>query len=99
MPLWGRENPWLARPTVEWLYHSFRCRAWDGKVDSIAARYGFTAMPYLERSITEHASALPLHWKNHGPYENELIRRGDTRLAGNPSGYGHAFSRPAPLAT
>ena len=96
MNLLGSDDRWLPRPTVEWLYHSFRCRAWDGKVDSIAGWYGFTAMPYLERSITEHASALPLHWKNHGAYEAELIRRIDSRLAGYRSNYGHDFGRPPP---
>jgi hypothetical protein len=93
----GSEHPRLPRPTIEWLYHTFRCRSWDGKVDSIAARHGFTGMPYLERSITEHASALPLHWKNHGSYEAELIRRVDSRLAGYPSIYGHDFGGPPPL--
>jgi asparagine synthase (glutamine-hydrolysing) len=96
MDLLATDEQRLPRPTVEWLYHSFRCRAWDGKVDSIAGRYGFTAMPYLERSITEHASALPLHWKNHGAYEAELIRRIDSRLAGYRSNYGHDFGRPPP---
>jgi len=98
MQLLGSEEPRLQRPTVEWLYHNFRCRAWDGKVDSIASRFGFTAMPYLERSITEHASALPLHWKNHGAYEAELIRRIDSRLAGYPSLYGHDFNGPPPFS-
>ena len=96
MYLLGSEERWLPRPTVEWLYRSFRCRAWDGKVDTIAGWYGFTAMPYLERSITSHASALPLHWKNHGAYEAELIRRIDSRLAGYRSIYGHDFSRSPP---
>jgi hypothetical protein len=94
----GSEDPRLPRPVVEWLYHTFRCRTWDGKVDSIAGRHGFTGMPYLERSITEHASTLPLHWKNHGGYEAELIRRVDSRLAGYPSIYGHDFARPPPLS-
>lgn len=98
MDLLGGDDRRLPRPTIEWLYHSFRCRAWDGKVDSIAARYGFTAMPYLERSITEHASALRLSWKNHGAYEAELIRRVDPRLAGYLSNYGHDFSGPPPLS-
>jgi asparagine synthase (glutamine-hydrolysing) len=93
----GSKDPRLPRPAVEWLYHTFRCRSWDGKVDSIAGRHGFTGMPYLERSITEHASALPLHWKNHGGYEAELIRRVDSRLAAYPSIYGHSFARPPPL--
>ncbi|HEY1260093.1 MAG TPA: hypothetical protein VGF34_12680 [Stellaceae bacterium] len=94
----GSDEPRLPRPTIEWLYHAFRCRSWDGKVDSVAARYGFTAMPYLERSITEHASALPLAWKNHGAYEAELIRRADPRLAAYRSIYGHDFSGPPPLS-
>jgi asparagine synthase (glutamine-hydrolysing) len=98
MDLLGGDECRLSRPTVEWLYHTFRCRAWNGKVDSIASRYGFTAMPYLERSITEHASALPLCWKNHGAYEAELIRRVDSRLAGHPSIYGHNFSGPPHLS-
>jgi len=98
MDLLGTDEPLLARPTVEWLYHSFRCRAWDGKVDSIAARYGFTAMPYLERSITEHASTLRLSWKNHGAYEAELICRADRRLARYRSTYGHDFAAPPPLS-
>jgi len=96
MELLASDEPRLPRPTVEWLYHSFRCRAWDGKVDSIASRYGYTAMPYLERAITEHASGLPLAWKNHGSYEAELIRRIDHRLASYPSTYGHDFSSPPP---
>ncbi len=98
MDLLASDERRLARPTVEWLYHSFRCRAWDGKVDSIAARYGFTAMPYLDRSITEPASALCLPWKDHGAYEAELIRRADRRLAQYSSNYGHDFVGPPPLS-
>jgi len=96
--LLGTDESLLTRPTVEWLYHSFRCRAWDGAVDSLCSRYGFTAMPYLERSITEHASALRLSWKNHGAYEAELIRRADHRLARYSSVYGHNFDSPPPLS-
>jgi asparagine synthase (glutamine-hydrolysing) len=94
MELLGTADSQLPRPTVEWLYHRFRCRAWDGRVDSIASRYGHTAMPYLEREITDHASGLCLAWKNHGAYEAELIRRIDHRLAGYPSIYGHDFGGP-----
>jgi hypothetical protein len=93
----GVQDPWLTRPSIEWLYHNFRCRSWDGKVDSIASRYGYTAMPFLERGITEHASMLPLSWKNHGAYEARLIARIDPRLAAYSSVYGHSFSGPPPL--
>jgi hypothetical protein len=98
MDVLGSDDTSLSRPAIEWLYHSFRCRAWDGKVNSIAGRYGFTAMPYLERSITQHASTLPLRWKNHGAYEAELIRRVDSRLAGYRSIYSHDFSGKPPLS-
>ena len=88
----------LPRPLVEWLYHSFRCRAWDGRINNINNTYGNVALPFLERPITEHASVIPIGWKNHGAYEAELIRRADPRLASYPSGYGHDFSGPPPLA-
>ena len=94
----GSEDPRLPRPAVEWLYHRFRCRSWDGKTDSLAARFGSTGMPYLEPAITEHASTLPLGWKDHGDYEAELIRRADGRLAAYRSIYGHDFAAPAPFS-
>ena len=53
MDLLGSEEPRLPRPAIEWLYHSFRCRAWDGKVDSIAGRYGFTGMQIGRASCRE----------------------------------------------
>jgi len=87
----------LPRPLVEWLYHYFRCRAWDGRINNINNTFGFVALPFLERPVTEHASAIPIAWKNHGAYEAELIRRADPRLASYPSGYGHDFSGPPPL--
>ncbi len=93
----GSDDPWLPRPTVEWLYHNFRCRAWDGKTDSNSNRFGYTAMPFLERRITEHASRLPLGWKNHGAYEAALIARIDPKLAAYPSNYGHSFEVSRPL--
>jgi hypothetical protein len=93
----GSDDPRLPRTAVEWLYHRFRCRSWDGKTDSLAARFGPTGMPYLEPAVTEHASILPLHWKNHGDYEAELIRRADCRLAAYRSVYGHDFAAPAPF--
>jgi asparagine synthase (glutamine-hydrolysing) len=91
------EAAWIRRTSIEWLYHNFRCRRWDGRTDSLASRFGYTAMPFLESRITEHASGLPLSWKNHGSYEAELITRIDPRLAAYPSAYGHPFSGPLPL--
>ena len=87
----------LPRPMVEWLYHCFRCRAWDDRINNINNTYGYVALPFLERPLTEHASVIPIGWKNHGAYEAELIRRADPRLASYPSGYGHDFGGPPPL--
>src|SRR5499427_9764912 len=95
--LTGCRGSLLQRPLVEWLYHYFRCRAWDGRINNINNTFGFVALPFLERPVTEHASAIPIAWKNHGAYEAELIRRADPRLASYPSGYGHDFSGPPPL--
>ena len=71
----------LPRPVIEWLYHNFRCRAWDGRVNTINSSFGYTGLPFLERELTEHGSGIPIAWKNHGAYEAELIRRVDRRLA------------------
>ena len=90
----GRDH--LPRPLVEWLYHNFRCRAWDGRANSVNNTYGYVALPFLERRVTDHASILPIAWKNHGAYEAELIRRADPKLATYPSIYGHDFSGPPP---
>jgi len=81
----------LPRPTVEWLYHAFRCRSWDGKVNTINGRFGDTALPFLDRRITNHASRIPIAMKSHGAFESEIIYRVDPRLAAHPSGYGHNF--------
>jgi asparagine synthase (glutamine-hydrolysing) len=94
----GCPQPSLPRPLVEWLYHYFRCRAWDGRINNINNSYGYVALPFLEPVMTEHASVIPIAWKNHGAYEAELIRRADPRLASYQSGYGHDFSGPPPLA-
>jgi hypothetical protein len=94
----GGPRPALPRPLVEWLYHYFRCRAWDGRINNINNTFGYVALPFLERPVTEHASVIPIAWKNHGAYEAELIRRADARLAAYPSGYGHDFGGPPPLA-
>ena len=88
----------LRRPVIEWLYHNFRCRAWDGRVNTINGSFGYTSLPFLERRLTEHASVIPIAWKNHGAYEAELIRRADPRLAAYPSSYGHDFSGSPPLS-
>ncbi len=88
----------LPRPVIEWLYHNFRCRAWDGRVNTINSSFGYTGLPFLERPLTEHAAGMPIAWKNHGAYEAELIRRADRRLAAYPSSYGHDFSGSPPLS-
>ncbi|MGE0258279.1 MAG: hypothetical protein AB7H71_12650 [Alphaproteobacteria bacterium] len=96
--LTGESFTSLPRPVIEWLYHNFRCRAWDCRVNTINSSFGYTALPFLERAVTEHASAVPIAWKNHGAYEAELIRRADRRLAAYPSVYGHDFSGSPPLS-
>ena len=93
----GCPEPSLPRPLVEWLYHYFRCRAWDGRVNNINNTYGYVALPFLERAVTEHASAIPIAWKNHGAYEAELIRRADSAAGVLSFGLWPRFQRTAAL--
>ncbi len=89
----------LERPTVEWLYHRFRCRSWDGRVDTINSQFGYTGLPFLCTRITEIGASIPIGWKYHGAFEAELIARTDRRLASYRSSYGHNFvNRPSLLA-
>jgi asparagine synthase (glutamine-hydrolysing) len=81
----------LERPTVEWLYHRFRCRSWDGRVDTINGQYGYTGLPFLTPRITEIGASIPIRWKYHGAFQAELIARTDRRLASYRSSYGHQF--------
>ena len=67
-------------------------------MNTINGSFGYTALPFLERPLTEHASVIPIAWKNHGAYEAALIRRADRRLAAYPSSYGHDFIGSPPLS-
>ncbi len=84
----------LERPTVEWLYHRFRCRSWDGRVDTINGQYGYTGLPFLTTRITEIGASIPVRWKYHGAFQAELIARTDRRLASYQSSYGYPFVGP-----
>lgn len=95
--LLGNKIDPLPRSVIEWLYHTFRCRSWDGRVNTINSRYGHTLLPFLESTITEHASCMPLRFKDHGAFESVLIRTADRQLSRYPSSYGHNFSGPPPL--
>jgi hypothetical protein len=89
----------LERPTVEWLYHRFRCRSWDGRVDTINGQYGYTGLPFLNPRLTEIGASIPVRWKYHGAFQAELIARTDRRLASYHSSYGYSFmAGPSALA-
>src|SRR6185437_776514 len=92
----GRRYTRLPRTIVEWLYHAFRCRAWDGKVNSINSRFGSVGVPFLQATISEHASQIPIHFKNHGAFEAALISHVDRRLASYAPSYGHDFDADPP---
>jgi hypothetical protein len=98
MELVGRADR-LERPTVEWLYHRFRCRSWDGRVDTINGQFGYTGLPFLSTRITQIGASIPVRWKYHGEFQAELIARTDPRLASYHSNYGYPFvGRPSALA-
>ena len=88
----------LSPATVSWLYHRFRCRSWDGKVNSENNRYGYAVLPFQESRLTELAARVPLHYRNHGAFEAALIRRADQKLSRYTSNYGHSFCGEPPLS-
>jgi asparagine synthase (glutamine-hydrolysing) len=88
--------PRLERPTVEWLYHRFRCRSWDGRIDTINGQFGYTGLPFLSVRISDLAARIPIRWKHHGSFEAELIRTVDKRLAAYGSTHGHNFAESPP---
>jgi asparagine synthase (glutamine-hydrolysing) len=90
MELVGRSDR-LERPTVEWLYHRFRCRSWDGRVDTINSQFGHTGLPFQNMRITEVGASIPIRWKHHGAFQAEMIARTDRRLASYASSYGYPF--------
>jgi asparagine synthase (glutamine-hydrolysing) len=87
----------LSAPTVSWLYHRFRCRSWDGKVNSENNRYGYAMLPFQESPLTGVATRVPIRYKNHGAFEARLIQRIDPKLASYPSTYEHSFLGAPPL--
>jgi hypothetical protein len=87
----------LNRTTIDWLYHRFRCRSWDGRVDTVCSQFGFTGLPFFNAQITDFASQIPADYKKHGLFESELIRIADARLAQYPTVYDHNFLAPPPL--
>ena len=94
----GAERERLSRVTIDWLYHLFRCRSWDGRANAVNGKFGYTALPFLDAAVTGFACRIPSRLKNHGAIEAALIARIDPRLASFVSVYGHSFDRPPPLS-
>ena len=88
----------LPRVTIDWLYHLFRCRSWDGRANAVNGKFGHTALPFLDARVTDFASRIPSRLKNHGAIEAALIARIDPRLAAYRSTYGHGFDRAPPFS-
>ena len=88
----------LSRVTIDWLYHLFRCRSWDGRANAVNGKFGHTALPFLDARVTDFASRIPSRLKNHGAIEAALIARIDPKLAAYPSMYHHPFDRAPPFS-
>jgi asparagine synthase (glutamine-hydrolysing) len=84
----------LPRPMVEQVYPRVRCRSAFGREISLEARDGAYAMPFLDQHVVAEAVKLPLHVKNAGVFESQLLAMIDPALAAHPSAYGHDFLAP-----
>lgn len=87
----------LPRPTIDWLYHLFRCRSWDGRANAVNGKFGHTALPFLDSAVTQFASRIPPPLKDHGAFQAALIADIDPILASYPSNYGHSFDQAPPF--
>jgi asparagine synthase (glutamine-hydrolysing) len=85
------------RAVAEWLYATFRCRAWFGRENSLNCQHGESLVPFLFPEITQFAATIPVSYKASGTFEAELIARLWPPVAGLASQYGHGFHRPPPL--
>jgi hypothetical protein len=87
----------LDRSAVEWLYATFRCRAWFGRENTLNCQNSNTLLPFLAPEIADFAATIPIKYKDFGAFEGELITRAWPPVAGLASQYGHGFDRPPPL--
>jgi asparagine synthase (glutamine-hydrolysing) len=84
----------LPRQLVEQVYPRVRCRSAFGREISLEARDGAYVMPFLDQHVVAEAVKLPLHVKNAGAFEAQLLAMIDPALAAHPSVYGHDFLEP-----
>ena len=87
----ARRRP-LPRAEVELLYTLFRLRYWMGRNNSLAARYGAFMTPLVTPQLVRTAAAVPLHLKDFGRLEADVIRRLAPEVAAGPSAYGFSFA-------
>lgn len=84
----------LNRNQVEALYPLFRGRYWTSRDVAINQRFGWTLFPFLEGSIIQDTSEIPLGFKNNGRFEAAIINTIHPKLAAYPSVYRHGFHEP-----
>jgi len=87
----------LDRPVVEWLYPTFRCRAWFGRENTLNCQNSNTLLPFLAPEVADFSATIPVTYKDAGAFEGELIARAWPSVAGLASQYGHGFDQPPPL--
>ncbi|MFK7964988.1 MAG: hypothetical protein AB8C46_13580 [Burkholderiaceae bacterium] len=78
----------LSRTEVEAVYPLFRVRDWTSRTNSIVARYGRYYTPLVDPILVRQALALPMHWKNFGRFEGQLINTLSPTLGSRPLSYG-----------
>ena len=87
----------IDRLHLEEVYPRVRAAALFGREISLEARFSPYLMPFLDQQLVAEAMTLPLHAKNAGRFEAQLIHAIDPALARHPSAYGHHFAGPPNL--
>ncbi len=82
----------ITRTEVEYIYPAFRLRNWTSKDNNNNTRMGSFITPYISYNVIREALNIPLHYKNHGHFQADLINHISPELAKYPSDYGYAFN-------
>ena len=93
----GTDEAVVSRAQVESIYPLVRGRFWTARDVNLNLRFGRMYFPFMQAQLIEGTEDIPIAFKEYGQLEARIIYLLDRRIAGIPSGYGFAFSKPPPL--
>jgi len=94
--IYGIEREWITRMELEWMFPFLRNRLAVIN-SSINNQFSFSLLPYMERDIVTQSYSIPVKYKEHGFYQDELMKYYDEPLSKYNSQYGRNFYDKVPF--